>query len=180
MFEPEDLQTANLTSTKKADELGAMLALANDISFEEISLEENTTGDMNDTFTGKPSDNADETIRNVRIISHTEDEDYVTKSKVKELNAQLDGRERIIARLRTKIKALEETAELCFCNKKRTREKSLEKSYQCKSKSRRVSRERSFQKPNKSLSKILEEKTSVKPVKNKWTPKNKVKINSVR
>ena len=177
MFEAEDLRAANLTSTKKADELGAMLALANDISVEGISLEENTTGD---TFTGKPSDNADETIRNVRMISHTEDEDYMMKSKVKELNAQLDGRDRIIARLRTKIKALEETAEMCFCKKKRTREKSLEKSYQCKSKSRRVSRERSYQKPNKSLSKILEEKTCVKPVKNKWTPKNKVKSNLIR
>ena len=96
MFEPEDLQTANLTSTKKADELDAMLALTKDFSLEEISWEENTTGDMDDTFTG----NADETIRNVRVVSYIEDEDFVIRSKVKELNAQLDGRDRIIAKLR--------------------------------------------------------------------------------
>ena len=193
MFEPEDLQTANLTSTKKADELHAMLALAKDVSLEEISAEENTTSDMDDTFNPKPSDNADETIRNIRMIYYTEDEDFVIRSKVKELNAQLDGRDRIIAQLRTKIRTLEENAEMCSCKKKRARDKSQEKSYQGKSKSRRMSRERSYQKPNKSLtrersyqktnkllSKILEEKTSIRPVKNKWTPKNKVKSNLIK
>ena len=152
MFQPEDLQRANLTSTKKADELDAMLALAKDVSLEEISLEENTTGYTDDTFTGKPSENADETIRNVRMVSYTEDEDFVIRSKVEELNTLLDGRDRIIAELRTKITALEEKAEMCFCKRKRTREKSVEKSYQGRSKSRRISRERSYQKPNKFLS----------------------------
>ena len=201
MFEPEDLQTANLTSTKKADELDAMmLAYAKDVSYEEISSEENTMSDI-DTFTGKPSYNADETIRNVRMISYTEDEDFVIRSKIEELNSLLDGKDRIIAKLRTKITALEQNAEMCFCKKKRAREKSQEKSYQGRSKSikmsrepiyqkpnksssrdqsyqkpnKLLSRERSYQKPNKSLSKILEEKTSIRPVKNKWTPKNKVK-----
>ena len=58
MFESKDLEKANMTSTKKADELEAMLAMA-----EDISLEENTTDD--NILTGKSPKHPDETIRNV-------------------------------------------------------------------------------------------------------------------
>ena len=168
MFESKDLEKANLTSTKKADELDAMLAMA-----EDISLEENTMDDMDGSLTRTSPRLADETIRNVRMVSDTDEEYLVLLSQVEELNAQLDGKDKLIAELRGKIKALEEKSERCVCKKKRSREKSQEKSYnQGRSKSRRMSsREGSFQKRNKSLSPIPEEKTSIKP---KWRPKQTV------
>ena len=168
MFESKDLEKANMTSTKKADELEAMLAMA-----EDISLEENTTDD--NILTGKSPKHPDETIRNVRMVSFTEEEEYFEmKSQVEELNAQLDGREKIIADLRRKIKTLEEKVERCVCKNKRRREKSQEKSFQQgRSKSGRMSREGSFQKRNKSLSPIPDEKTTIQP-KLKWRPKHTI------
>ena len=147
MFESKDLEKGNLTSTKKADELDAMLAMA-----EDISLEENTMDDIDSLTRKSPIRQTDETIRNVRMVSDTEEEYLMVKSQVEELNAQLDGRDKIIAKLRRKIKALEEKTERCVCKKKRSREKSQEKSYQGqdRTKSSRISsREGSFQKRNK-------------------------------
>ena len=170
MFESKDLERANMTSTKKADELEAMLAMT-----EDISLEENTTDD--NILIGKSPKHPDETIRNVRLVSYTEEDEYFAmKSQVEELNARLDERENMIADLRRKIETLEENAKRCVCKKKRSREKSQEKSYQQgRSKSSRMSREGSNQKRNKSLllNLIPEKKTSIQP-KIKWAPKHTV------
>ena len=168
MFHPEDLQKGNLTSTKEADELDAMLANAGsleDISLEDISLEENLDNTLIEKSSGQA---ADETVRNVKEVSFI-DED------VDELNARLDEKNRIITKLQAKIQALEEKAEMCVCKKKRSREKSLEKSYRCKSKSKKMWGEHSDQKRDKSRSKTPpKEKHSIAPKREKWTPKHKV------
>ena len=159
-----------LTSTKKEEELEAMLATAAaNISLEEIS------GDGD--FFNENSGNADETIRTVRMVSPSKD--YPAKiDKIVELNAELEERDQIIKELRNQIATLEEKTGKCVCKKKRDRENSLERSFRGKSKLTKTSvgsttRERSFLKQRKTLSPIPEEKTSSKP-KLKWKPKNKV------
>ena len=160
MFEHRDLERANMTSTKKADELEVMLSMTEDISLEENTMDDNILS-------------GNETIRNVRMVSFSEEEEL--KSQVEELNAQLKGKEKLIAELRKQMKSLEEKNKRCRCKRKQGRVESQEKSSdQGRSKfSKRMSRERSFQKRNKSLSLIPEEKTSIKP-RIKWKPKQTV------
>ena len=98
MFHPEDLQKGNLTSTKEADELDAMLANAG--SLEDISLEENLDNTLIEKSSGQA---ADETVRNVKKVSFIDEDVY-------ELNARLDEKNRIITKLQAKIQALEETS----------------------------------------------------------------------
>ena len=164
------LEKKMLTSTKKEEELGVMLAIAAaNISLEEIS------GDGD--FFNENSGNADETIRTVRMVSTSKD--YPAKiDKIVELNAELEERDQIIKELRNQIATLEEKTCKCVCKKKRDRENSFERSFRGKSKLTKTSvssttRERSFLKQRKTLSPIQEEKTGSKP-KLQWKPKNKV------
>ena len=158
-----------LTSTKKEEELQAMLATAAaNISLEEIS------GDLD--FFDEDSGNGDETIRTVRLVSPSKN--HAKSAKIEKLNGQLAERDQIIKELRNQIATLEEKTGKCVCKKKRDRENSFERSFRGKSKLTKTSvgsttRERSFLKEKKTLSPIPEEKTSSKP-KLKWKPKNKV------
>ena len=167
------LEKKMLTSTKKEGELEAMLAIAAaNISLEEISARD--SGDL-DIF-DEDSGNADETIRTVRMVSPSKDQDF--PAKIEDLNGQLEKRDQIIKELRNQIATLEEKTGKCVCKKKRDRENSFERSFRGKSKLTKTSvgsttRERSFLKQKKTLSPIPEEKTSSKP-KLKWKPINKV------